>query len=140
MAEKNFNNVRIVNKHDTEENWLKAIGFTPKQGELIVYDVDTNYSYERFKIGDGVHNVNNLPFSNDNITADDLGIYVQAQEPADAVAGDIWIDTVNDPTYIPPTIPEITEDDNGKVLMAVNGKLQLVNLNLSIDANGVLSM
>ena len=28
----------------------------------------------------------------------------------------------------------------GKVLMVVNGKLQLVNLNLSIDANGVVSM
>jgi phage-related tail fiber protein len=75
-----------------------------------------------------------------NTTADDFGIYVQAQEPTDAVAGDIWIDTANDPTYIPPTIPEITEADNGKVLMVVNGKLQLVNLNLSVDANGVLTM
>lgn len=65
MAEKNFNNVRIVNKHDTEANWLKATGFTPKQGELIVYDVDDNYSYERIKIGDGVQNVNNLPFVDD---------------------------------------------------------------------------
>ena len=62
MAEKNFNNIRIVNKHDTEDNWLKATGFTPKQGELIVYDIDSNYSYERIKIGDGVQNVNALPF------------------------------------------------------------------------------
>lgn len=73
-------------------------------------------------------------------TADDFGIYVQAQEPTDAVAGDIWIDTANDPSYIPPTLPEITAADNGKVLMVVNGKLQLVNLNLSVDANGVVSM
>lgn len=65
MAEKNFNNVRIVNKHDIEENWLKATGFTPKQGELIVYDIDDNYSYERIKIGDGVQNVNDLPFADD---------------------------------------------------------------------------
>ena len=76
----------------------------------------------------------------DNKTADDFGIYVQAQEPTDAVAGDIWIDTANDPSYIPPALPEITEADNGKVLMVVNGKLQLVNLNLTVDANGVVSM
>lgn len=75
-----------------------------------------------------------------NITADDLGIYVRPQEPTEAVAGDIWIDTANDPSYVPPTLPEITEADNGKVLMVVNGKLQLVSLNLSIDANGVVSM
>ena len=63
MAEKNFNNVRIVNKHDTETNWQKATGFIPKQGELIVYDIDENYDYERIKIGDGVQNVNDLPFA-----------------------------------------------------------------------------
>lgn len=76
----------------------------------------------------------------DNKTADDFGIFVQTQEPADAVPGDIWIDTANDPTYIPPTIPPITEADNGKVLMVVNGQLQLVSLNLSVDANGVVSI
>lgn len=74
------------------------------------------------------------------VTADDFGIYVQAQEPIGATAGDIWIDTANDPSYIPPALPEITNADNGKILMVVNGKLQLVNLNLSIDANGVVSM
>lgn len=65
MAEKTISNVRVINKHDIEENWLKATGFTPKQGEIIVYDIDENYSYERFKIGDGVQNVNALPFVND---------------------------------------------------------------------------
>lgn len=65
MAEKNFNNVRIVNKHDTEVNWLKATGFTPMAGEIIVYDIDENYSYERIKIGDGVQNVNTLSFVDD---------------------------------------------------------------------------
>lgn len=66
MAEKNFNNVRIVSKHDTEANWLKATNFTPKQGEMIVYDKDSTHSYERLKIGDGVQNVNALPFVDDN--------------------------------------------------------------------------
>lgn len=53
---------RIVHKHDTEENWNKATSFIPKQGELIIYDIDTNYSYERLKIGDGKTVVTNLPF------------------------------------------------------------------------------
>ena len=74
------------------------------------------------------------------VSADDFGIYVQAQEPTNAVAGDIWIDTANDPSYIPPTIPEITAADNGKVLMVVNGKLQLASLTMSVDANGVVYM
>lgn len=37
-------------------------------------------------------------------------------------------------------LPEITEADNGKVLMVVDGKWQLVSLNLNIDANGVVSV
>lgn len=64
MAEKILNS-RIVNKHDSAENWSKATNFTPKQGEIIVYDIDENYSYERIKIGDGVQNVNALPFVDD---------------------------------------------------------------------------
>ena len=37
-------------------------------------------------------------------------------------------------------LPAVTEADNGKVLMVVNGEWQLVNLNLSVDANGVLTV
>ena len=66
MAEKNFNNVRIINKHDTEANWIKATGFVPKQGELIIYDKDSTYNYERFKIGDGSTVVSSLPFADSN--------------------------------------------------------------------------
>lgn len=62
MSEKTLNNIRIVHKHDTEENWLKATNFIPKQGELIIYDIDKNYNYERMKIGDGINLVNDLPF------------------------------------------------------------------------------
>lgn len=64
MSEKTIPS-RIIHKHDTEENWLKAVNFTPKQGEIIIYDIDDNHEYERFKIGDGVTNVNILPFSVD---------------------------------------------------------------------------
>jgi hypothetical protein len=86
MAEKNFNNVRIVNKHDTEENWLKATGFTPKQGELIVYDIDSTHSYERIKIGDGSKNVNALPFVDDDLKTELLTQINDVDDKVDAVS------------------------------------------------------
>lgn len=57
---------RIIQKHDTEVNWQKATNFVPKKGEMIVYDIDSNYNYERIKIGDGKHIPNDLPFVTDN--------------------------------------------------------------------------
>lgn len=62
--EKNMN-ARIQHKHDIEANWNKALNFIPKIGEIIVYDIDENYSYSRFKIGDGVRTINDLEFSLD---------------------------------------------------------------------------
>lgn len=62
MAEKQIK-TRIINKHDTEANWIKATNFIPKQGELVVYDKDGTHSYERFKIGDGSTKINDLSFS-----------------------------------------------------------------------------
>lgn len=60
-------NSRIILKHDSEENWNKAINFIPKQGEIIIYDKDDNYSYERIKIGDGETFVKDLPFIEENL-------------------------------------------------------------------------
>lgn len=37
-------------------------------------------------------------------------------------------------------LPEVTSADNGKVLMVVNGKWTAVNLNLTVDENGVVSV
>lgn len=71
MAEKNINS-RIIHKHDTEANWLKAVNFIPKQGELIVYDVDSNHEYERIKVGDGVTLVSDLSFVNEIITNEEI--------------------------------------------------------------------
>lgn len=48
---------RVQNKIDTSTNWAKAISFVPLKGEIIIYS-DLN----QFKIGDGVSNVNDLPF------------------------------------------------------------------------------
>lgn len=69
MAEKRIFG-RSIQKHDTEANWIKAVNFTPLAGEIIVYDIDDNYDYERFKIGDGETLINNLPFTLDIILAD----------------------------------------------------------------------
>ena len=55
---------RVINKHDTEENWLKAVNFIPRAGELIVYDIDSTHPYCRIKMGDGTTLVNDLPFAN----------------------------------------------------------------------------
>lgn len=64
--EKTFQS-RIQLKHDTEAHWQLATGFTPKAGEMIIYDADANNPV-RYKIGDGVTNVNALPFAGTNVT------------------------------------------------------------------------
>lgn len=60
-AEKNILS-RIIHKHDIEANWNKATNFIPKAGEIIIYDKDETYDYERFKIGNGETNINDLNF------------------------------------------------------------------------------
>ena len=64
MAEKTLN-TRIQQKHDIEANWLKAVNFIPKVGEVIVYDIDETHTIPRMKIGDGVKNINELEFIGD---------------------------------------------------------------------------
>lgn len=75
MAEKRIVS-RVIQKHDVEANWIKATGFIPMAGEIIIYDRDDNvtdeslkgtYSYERIKVGDGIQNVNTLPFVDDAV-------------------------------------------------------------------------
>lgn len=63
-------NGRYVQKHDVEANWLKATGFIPLEGELIVYEADETCAYPRFKVGDGATNVNDLPFVESPTQAD----------------------------------------------------------------------
>lgn len=54
---------RVVNKHDVESNWVKAVNFIPKQGEIIIYDVDDTHILPRLKVGDGKTIVSSLPFA-----------------------------------------------------------------------------
>lgn len=56
---------RVINIHDTEERWNQAVTFIPRAGEIVVYDADTKHVYPRFKIGDGITSVIDLPFSVD---------------------------------------------------------------------------
>ena len=57
---------RIIHKHAVESDWLKATNFIPKQGEIIIYDIDSTHTYERVKVGDGKTVVSSLPFIDDN--------------------------------------------------------------------------
>lgn len=83
VSEKIFN-TRIVHKHDTEANWNKAVNFIPKAGELIVYDTDENYNYTRTKVGDGISNINALPFSHQ------AAVIASTEAPEDTTA--VWVD------------------------------------------------
>lgn len=72
MATKKVN-TRVMNKCDLDENWRLATNFTPKKGELIIYQncaepaTSTNYvtGNTKFKIGDGTTKVGDLPFQAD---------------------------------------------------------------------------
>jgi hypothetical protein len=41
---------------------LEAKNFSPLKGEIIVYDAEGENGAARIKVGDGVTNVNDLPF------------------------------------------------------------------------------
>lgn len=64
-------------------------------------------------------------------TVRDLAVLSEAQAYTDGAMATI---------SIPTGLPNVTTADNGKVLMVVNGEWQLVNLNLSVDADGVLTV
>jgi len=47
-------------KVDSAENWEKAKNYIPDNFTIIVYEFEDNSPM--VKIGDGIHNVNELPF------------------------------------------------------------------------------
>lgn len=135
MAEKVLSS-RIIHKHDVAANWSKATNFVPKQGELIVYDIDAYYAYERIKIGDGTKNVNALPFVDDALRAalvEQIGDVDDKVDAVSALVGDtavseqiaaanmihvgpteptdpniqVWINTSEESTGIIPVLPRI---------------------------------
>jgi hypothetical protein len=74
MNEQIRHKARTVHKHKTEKEWYLDVyvaegsttkrnnPFIPLDGELIIFDPDENNPKKRFKFGDGVHNVIELPF------------------------------------------------------------------------------
>lgn len=85
MAEKRLTG-RLVNKHDTAANWARATTFVPMAGELIVYDVDSTYSYERLKVGDGTTLVNALPFVDDALRTELIAHINDVDDKVDAIS------------------------------------------------------
>jgi hypothetical protein len=77
---------RIEHKHDVEANWILATNFTPKAGELIIYDADSTHNQPRLKIGDGTTKVNALPFSNYSIDEIDSMEFITVAD-IDAICG-----------------------------------------------------
>lgn len=73
-------NTRVLSKIDTQSNWDIATEFIPRKGEIIIYGVDSNHSYPRFKVGDGKTLVSALPFSTDILDS-----YVTETELASAL-------------------------------------------------------
>lgn len=69
-------NLKSVPFHATQAEWL-SINYIPKQGEIIIYDIDEVYNYLRFKTGDGVTQANQLPFSLTTLT--EVQIFVNNQ-------------------------------------------------------------
>ena len=57
---------QIIQVHKTEADWIQFAennpNYVPASGEIIVYDPDDKNTETRFKIGDGVRSVTDLPF------------------------------------------------------------------------------
>ena len=56
-------NARYVLKHGTEAEWNHVLNFYPLLGEAIVYTVDEEHEFPRFKVGDGKTLPKDLPFA-----------------------------------------------------------------------------
>ena len=137
MANEKHINSRIQHKHDIEANWKKATTFIPKQGELIIYDIDGNFGYERVKIGDGITNVSTLPFITDGEflkktgdwmtgplgLTEDVGYGIDL--PSNGQEGQVFF--LQD-DGLGGDIPLPTEEDNGKFLRVVNGQPKWVSI------------
>lgn len=77
MSEEKRLKARVAHKHKTEANWrldvydepgkLREDPFIPLNGEIVIFDEDENYDYKRLKLGNGITNVMDLPFIEQNI-------------------------------------------------------------------------
>ena len=136
MAQKNIN-ARFQNKHDVEASWLNLTNFIPLQGEFIIYDPDENYTHPRVKVGDGVSDINALPFITDGEFLKKTGDWMTGpfgltedvgygtNLPIDGKEGQVFF--LQDDSSSS-SIPTPTEEDNGKFLRVVNGQPRWVSI------------
>ena len=57
-------------KVDTCENWSKAVNYVPDKFTIVVFECEDGSP--KVKIGDGVHNVNSLPFLTERKVEDEI--------------------------------------------------------------------
>lgn len=79
MADRNIN-CTLISRHDSEENWVLAKDFIPRQGEIVIYDADQLHNYERVKVGDGKTVVGDLPFINSGLEVVDYFAELEEKE------------------------------------------------------------
>lgn len=76
-------NTRIITKHDSTDNWKKALSFIPLKGEVCIYEdylTDTQGNYvPGLKVGDGTTPVVDLPFV-DEVLKQKLLEHIENQE------------------------------------------------------------
>ena len=93
-------NIKAIPFHGTAAEWENN-NYIPKDGEIIIYDIDENYNYKRIKIGNGTDIVSVLPFLDEDITSRILALETWSQEIEEKIA---YIDienneNVSDMTY-----------------------------------------
>lgn len=97
---------RFLNKNNIDIS-LNSTSTNPVQNKVI----NTEINNIKTLIGD-IDVSEQIDSAMSALTADDVGIYVQDTEPINAVPGDIWIDTANDPTFIEVNIPDTLPNPN----------------------------
>lgn len=84
------------------------------KGEIIVYDIDDNYAYERMKIGDGETNVNALPFISETFKPD----WDAAEgEPGHIANRTHWSKTDIAAEVLPETNISISNEESGEMYL-----------------------
>lgn len=126
---------RIVHKHDTAANWENAKNFIPMKGEIIVYDIDTTHEHERFKIGDGVTLVNDLPFQVDISDFEDYKVkQSKVVDPSASGEALAFIDTIMQDEM---GVITVTKKNVGKASTAgIADKLASLTVTLTGDVTG----
>lgn len=75
-------NIKAIPFHGTAAEWENN-NYIPKDGEIIIYDIDENYNYKKIKIGNGTDIVSVLPFLDEDI---DMSVYETKEDAQDKLA------------------------------------------------------